>query len=550
MGIYASMKIAIIHGYLLSGTGSNIYVANLVAGLVARGHDVFLFCQEPQPQGFRFIDECYDFEAGNQCFFPVFSRRGQGPGRARLFRPRIGEILPVYVLDEYAGFTAKEFHRLPRLDIENHVARNAEAVRTVHNAFGLEVAQANHLIASPAVARRALEEESVPYHVTIHGSALNYSVKRDARLNPLALYGLEKAASVTAPSRFLSRQLNDYLISVGRPKVKVNIVYPGVELTLFQPTDDRSGDVAGLVRQLKQQSVPGKSAGLKESLRAAVRTGDRSRIKKELAEPAVYERRAPDGDASETLAKIDWQHEQVVMFVGKYLAAKGLHVLIMAAPLVRAIRGRTRFLAVGFSDQRELFEALLDALAEGEGRLVIDLVREIEKDCRPPVGTRFLATLKRRGEFAGYLQTARDADLTESFLFTGPLDHEELAQLLPAADLSISPSIFPEAFGMVAAEALAAGVFPVVADDFGMVEIAELCQASFGGRFPELPKLKIDSRFVDRLSEIMIAALAEPSLRSRRFKKAANRLAARRFSWERVTADYLKLFVKGHRRVA
>src|SRR4029077_13859479 len=41
-------------------------------------------------------------------------------------------------------------------------------------------------------------------------------------------------------------------------------------------------------------------------------------------------------------------------------------------------------------------------------------------------------------------------------LFTGPLEHRHLRHLLPLADVTVVPSIFPEAFGMVAAEAAAA----------------------------------------------------------------------------------------------
>lgn len=496
------MKIAIIHGYLLSGTGSNIYVANLAAGLVARGHDVFLFCREPQPEGLQFIDECYDFEADNRRFLPVFNRRGPGPGRVRLFRPRIGDILPVYVLDEYHGFVAREFHGLPAPEIENYVARNAQAVKTVHEAFGLDVVQANHLIAQPAVARRALEGTGVPYHVTIHGSALNYSVRKKPGLNGLALYGLEKAASISASSKFLGKQLNDYLLSVGRPKVRVDVVYPGVELTLFKPVDDRVKSVAGLEKQFG------------------------------------------------TLRNIDWEHDQIVTLVGRYLAAKGLHACILAAPLVRARQTRARFLAIGSGDEREQFEALVAALAAGDGPLVYDLVREIEKPGSPPIGGSYLDDLKRRGELAGYLEAAKAADLTGTFLFTGPLNHVELARLLPAAALSVSPSIFPEAFGMVAVEALAAGVWPVVTEDFGMAEIAKICRAHLSGRFTPLPKLKLDGRFVDRLGEIISLALADPYLGSRPFKDLAHRLAVERFSWERVVDDFLKLFGRRRRHVA
>ena len=57
-------------------------------------------------------------------------------------------------------------------------------------------------------------------------------------------------------------------------------------------------------------------------------------------------------------------------------------------------------------------------------------------------------------------------------LFTGALEHRHLVHLLPLADVSVVPSIFPEAFGMVAAEAAAAGVPPLVADHSGLAEVA------------------------------------------------------------------------------
>ena len=40
------MRILIFHGYLLRGTGSNIYNANLVRTLAALGHEVHLLCQD------------------------------------------------------------------------------------------------------------------------------------------------------------------------------------------------------------------------------------------------------------------------------------------------------------------------------------------------------------------------------------------------------------------------------------------------------------------------------------------------------------------------
>jgi glycosyltransferase involved in cell wall biosynthesis len=57
-------------------------------------------------------------------------------------------------------------------------------------------------------------------------------------------------------------------------------------------------------------------------------------------------------------------------------------------------------------------------------------------------------------------------------LFTGALEHRHLAQLWPLADVSVTPSVFPEAFGMVAAEAAACGSPPLVARHSGLAEVA------------------------------------------------------------------------------
>ena len=65
------------------------------------------------------------------------------------------------------------------------------------------------------------------------------------------------------------------------------------------------------------------------------------------------------------------------------------------------------------------------------------------------------------------------ADLGLDALFTGPLQHRHLAHLWAAADVSVVPSIFPEAFGMVAAEAAATGCPPLVARHSGLAEVAE-----------------------------------------------------------------------------
>ena len=50
------MRVLIFHGYLLSGTGSNVYNAHLAAALVHLGHEVHLLSQERHPERHAFID--------------------------------------------------------------------------------------------------------------------------------------------------------------------------------------------------------------------------------------------------------------------------------------------------------------------------------------------------------------------------------------------------------------------------------------------------------------------------------------------------------------
>jgi glycosyltransferase involved in cell wall biosynthesis len=72
-----------------------------------------------------------------------------------------------------------------------------------------------------------------------------------------------------------------------------------------------------------------------------------------------------------------------------------------------------------------------------------------------------------------------EASAPPNALFTGPLEHRHLRHLLPLCDVAVVPSIFPEAFGMVAAEAAAAGCPPLVARHSGLAEIAEGLEAEY-----------------------------------------------------------------------
>src|SRR4051794_41890720 len=78
------MNVLIFHGYLLRGTGSNIYNTSLARTLVREGHEVHLLCQETHTEGLDFVD-------GERCTVHV---------------PDIGGGLPGYLAGTYEGFEA------------------------------------------------------------------------------------------------------------------------------------------------------------------------------------------------------------------------------------------------------------------------------------------------------------------------------------------------------------------------------------------------------------------------------------------------------------
>jgi hypothetical protein len=46
------VRLVLWHGYLLEGTGSNIYTQHVARAWGRLGHDVVLVCQEPRPERF------------------------------------------------------------------------------------------------------------------------------------------------------------------------------------------------------------------------------------------------------------------------------------------------------------------------------------------------------------------------------------------------------------------------------------------------------------------------------------------------------------------
>ena len=138
------------------------------------------------------------------------------------------------------------------------------------------------------------------------------------------------------------------------------------------------------------------------------------------------------------------------------------------------------------------------------------------------------------GESRPALERAAGPDI----LFTGILEHRHLAHLWPLADVSVTPSIFPEAFGMVATEAAACGSPPLVARHSGLAEIANSLVEEYPPEYRHLTGF--ESGNIDDLRLKLARIRALPRGEWLKLSRAARRTAVARWSWERVAAEILR----------
>src|SRR5215212_7283552 len=204
------MRILIFHGYLLRGTGSNVYNASLARALAGLGHEVHLLCQDRAAGRLDWVSD------------------EPGPGKVKVYNPDIGRVLPVYVADEYEGFDAITYDKLSDDQLDHYLEANVAAVRDVAQQAGPDVALANHLVMGPAILARAIGGQ-VPYAVKVHGSALEYTVKPNPeRFMPYAREGLEQAAAVLVGSRHTAESLWQAMGDPGLPD-HTRLGPPGVD---------------------------------------------------------------------------------------------------------------------------------------------------------------------------------------------------------------------------------------------------------------------------------------------------------------------------------
>jgi glycosyltransferase involved in cell wall biosynthesis len=408
------VRILLWHGYLLGGTGSNVYSRSLAREWSTSGHEVIVVSQEREPGQ-------YDIGSAQTVAVDL-------PGR----------LLPVFVMDRYAGLVPKFLQDFTDAEKRAYVDANATALRALLPA---DVVFTNHVLMGGPVGAAT----GVPFRVKAHGSELEYSMRGRPELEAWGRDALEQAEATYVGSRHIREVLEDVVGQVER----VFEVPPGVDVDEFAP-QERDAALADLIAEARDDP------------------------------PNNGDERLPDDGNAARFESFLAGDEPTVVYFGKLIEEKGVQVLLEAMRTVEA-----RLVVVGFGPYR----AHLEAMA-------------------PP-----------------------------RTLFTGPLEHRHLTHLLPLADVTVVPSIFPEAFGMVAAEAAAAGSPPLVARHSGLAEVAAGLEEEYPEHLRHLASFATGD--VADLARKLQELLALPESDRKALRRAARLVVVERWSWSSVAQRLL-----------
>ena len=311
--------ICFLHGYLLEGSGSNLWTRSIIQSLCRTGHTVHLVCQEPHPERYDFIAEAYVHRADGSVDRSLF-RDVPYPGYCVMHKPQLGDTLPVYVWDKYEEFTrVVPMVDLPTDEIEAYIERNVAVVKRVVADHAITVIQANHMVLMSVVAQRV----GIPYVIMPHGSALEYAVKPDVRFQDYAREALRSARLLLVSSAELGQRVRA-LFPDDMPEVRE--IRVGVDTDSFHPVE----------RIHRQHNI--------EHAIALIST---------LARTDDPDKKLPDTDAMTTLHRIDWVHGKIIIYVGRLIEEKGVHHLIDAMPAIRARYPEAQLVVAGHGPLRD-----------------------------------------------------------------------------------------------------------------------------------------------------------------------------------------------------
>ena len=531
------MELIIWHGYLLSETGSNIYVQNITRELCRLGHNVHLFTQENDLSDYDFISRKYIFDDDNELLILESERESRFDGSCFAYQPSISGLLPVFVYDDYEGFKVKLFMDLTGDELLNYNNKNIAAIDLVMNTYEIDGFIADHGAISPYLAKETCVKRSVPYTVIIQGSDLEFLIKKSKRYYDLSLEGLKGASSVIAVTDHIKREISQLYFGCLDDLVKV--IPSGVDLETFKISVDRSQSVKDLTRATKSFQKK-RDNGFSEEIQGKTLRDlgvDDINDKTLWDIHKSYDDKAPDRDIMKKLSTFSGS-DRFVTFVGKLMVTKGPHLAIAAIGKILLGDKKVKHVIVGFGDLREHLEILVIAIATKD----VDKLFLISKMIDDKLNTRdylseFYRDLQERGELDDYLDAS--ADIGKRVIFTGLLRHDQIKHMLAITDIHLTLSIFPEAFGLVVLEGTASGAIPVTSNHSGLKDVLTSLEEK-GGLADNLYRLNLSKNAIARLTGMMKSIFKIDDDERIKLSQAFSELTSSEYGWPAVTERLLE----------
>lgn len=535
--------VGMLHQYSLFASGSCLYARRVAQSLLGLGWKVHLISRELNPERYDFIDEAYLYADEED---PLF-KRSDNP--QCVSHTVLNEIIPVSA--ERAEFPdGKLFTALSDDEIERYVRHEVKTIGYILKRHKVDVMMVNHVLLYPYIARLLKEETGIPYVVVVHGSTIEFVLKKDARYRKYALEGLEGASKIVALNSDVWERVTEISPDFEEKLVEIPV---GVNVELFHPTtpQDMKSNLYEMERELIRIGHKGKNPYLKR------RTGMilRERSPRQMASSLIdvrksYSHGLADDGITDTLSSLDWEGEATIVYVGRLLLEKGVHCLLTAMPGILNRCPNTRLLVVGDGIDRELFELIVEALDSGELALmnrVMDAAKcyrnVFEGNVDDSLGYLEHFLNKDKSSVKAYLKSGK-GKVKNSVIFTGYLSQHAMVNILGVARISIVPSIVKEAFPLVSLEALASGVIPVGSYEAGLRPIL----SEIGSSIPRLgesvrlrrePGVFVDD-IVDKVTAVL-GTLEDPTEREE-IRGQCRQLVSERYSWDKVAKRLTNLF--------
>lgn len=443
------MHLVLVHGYLLGGSGSNVYTSNIAKSWKQQGHAVTIVCQDPSADRLDFVDE---FIVGTDKIPSTPPKAG----KIRVIVPDINGLLIVYWYDAYEGYEVKTMVNCSLEEIEANIRLTVDGLKKVITQ-GVDRILANHAILSPVITKRATEGTGVPYDVKIHGSSLIFSVKNRKELRPYATEGIKYCRKLIVGAKYMAGFVQE-VFEEEKDEMelvkKTVVIPPGMDPEVFQ--------VGGSVKERQEAFLVSvkefikKKPGGRQARGISVPAHTSHDLQKALeAVVESYDLRAADADLCDRWIPFE-EDEPVICFFGKFQETKGVGELLVAFPTILERFPKARLLLIGYGGNREHLEGMLAAMVDGNFEAFTAYAKAGNFVELPPDIEKFFRQIP-----------------PGRVTMTGLLEHAQLKEILPLCSVSVMAAKALEAFGMVSVEAMSAGVLPLCHDHTGISDVIQ-----------------------------------------------------------------------------